>query len=37
MSPDGKTMIGTVGRDLGNETYAWPVWQLWLIRFREPL
>jgi Tol biopolymer transport system component len=37
MSPDGRTMVGTVGRDLGTETYAWPVWQLWLMRFHDPL
>jgi Tol biopolymer transport system component len=36
-SPDGKTMIGTVGRDVGDETRAFVMWQLWMIRFVDPL
>lgn len=37
ISPDGRTMAATIGRDVGDETRAWVIWQLWLIRFAEPL
>jgi len=37
ISPDGKTMAATVGRDFGDETLARVQWQVWLIEFQEPL
>lgn len=37
ISPDGRTMAATIGRDVGDETRAWVLWQLWLIRFHDPL
>jgi Tol biopolymer transport system component len=37
ISPDGRTMAATIGRDVGDQTQAWVLWQLWLIRFHEPL
>ena len=35
-SPDGRNMVATVGRDVGDETRAWVVWQLWMLRFDGP-
>ncbi len=37
ISPDGKTMAATVGRDYGDDTAAWVWWQIWLIEFKDPI
>ena len=37
ISPDGKTIAGTVGRDFGDETLARLHWQIWLIKLKDPL
>lgn len=37
VSPDGRTIAATVGRDFGDEDQAWLHWQVWLIELNEPL
>ncbi len=37
ISPDGKSMLATIGRDFGDETTATVHWQIWLIEFGDPL
>lgn len=37
ISPDGKTLAATVGRDYGDAEQARILWQIWLIDFSTPL
>ncbi len=37
ISPDGRTIAATVGRDFGSETASWLHWTVWLIRLFDPL
>jgi hypothetical protein len=37
VSPDGKTVAATIGRDFGDETTADILWQVWLIELSQPL
>ncbi len=37
VTPDGKTIVATIGRDYGTATQAYVVWQIWLIKLNSPL
>ena len=37
ITPDGKTILATVGRDYGTATQAYVAWQIWLIKLNSPL
>jgi len=37
VSPDGKTIAATVGRDFGDETTSWLHWTVWMIELFNPL